>query len=102
MFIGQVTIKLFEELKDGVSANIDILGKKYAGIKFTLKEFYSIVESFYPLLSPSNDKAALAMVYQECDINNDGKMTLKELITYLNKAYGLFHINGGRGKQIVI
>ena len=68
-------------------------------MEMTIEEFRIMVKSFYPMYSPVNENEYLAIIYKDCDINNDGKVTLKELVTYFNKTYGIFHINKGKGMQ---
>ena len=85
-------------LKRGLNNNIKTIANDFVGKHIDIEDLIIIYKTISGSEVPQNLKEELRLVLDNCDTNKDGKCTLKELISYLNKEYGTFTFEHDKGK----
>ena len=85
-------------LKRGLNNNIKTIANDFVGKHMDIEDLIILYKTVSGSKVPPNVKEELGIVLNNCDTNKDGKFTLKELISYLNKEYGTFKFVNDKGK----
>ena len=95
------TVFVFESLKRGLNNNILKIAEKYARKNIHKKTLKTIFKTIAGSKPSKGAIIELNKILDASDRDKDGKVTLNDLIRYLNQEYGTFQYQNGKGTHIL-
>ena len=96
-FAVSQSVMVFETLKRGLNNNIQNIAKEWMGMDMSSKHLTKIYENIIGSVPSKEAIKQLNSIMNGSDADNDGKIKLQELISYLNTEYGTFQFHGNKG-----
>ena len=88
---------VFETLKRGLNNNIQNIAKEWMGMDMSSKHLTKIYENIIGSVPSKEAIKQLNSIMNGSDTDNDGRIKLQDLISYLNTEYGTFQFKGNKG-----